>query len=83
MTQIKENIKALILYKIGTISLNSTDNIIISSFVGVVTVGLYSNYLLLQTSVTGFLSTIFNNLTASIGNLNAKESNEKGYSFSM
>lgn len=77
LKQIKENIKALILYKIGTISLNSTDNIIISSFVGVETVGFYSNYLLLQTSVTGFLSTIFNNLTASIGNLNAKESNEK------
>lgn len=32
---------------------------------------------MLQTSVTAFLSTIFNNLTASIGNLNAKESNEK------
>lgn len=77
LTKIKENIKALILYKIGTISLNSTDNIIISSFVGVVTVGLYSNYLLLQTSVTAFLSTVFNNLTASIGNLNAKETNDK------
>lgn len=77
LNKIIENVKALILYKIGTISLNSTDNIIISSFVGVVSVGLYSNYLLLQTSVTAFLSTIFNNLTASIGNLNAKESNEK------
>ena len=77
LNKIVENVKALILYKIGTISLNSTDNIIISSFVGVVSVGLYSNYLLLQTSVTAFLSTIFNNLTASIGNLNAKESNEK------
>lgn len=77
LTKIKENIKALILYKIGTISLNSTDNIIISSFVGVVTVGLYSNYLLLQTSITAFLSTVFNNLTASIGNLNAKETNDK------
>ena len=76
-TKIKENVGALILYKIGTIALNSTDNIIISSVVGVVAVGLYSNYLLLQTSVTGFLSTVFNNLTASIGNLNASESNEK------
>lgn len=77
LTKIKEDIKALILYKIGTISLNSTDNIIISSFVGVVGVGLYSNYLLLQTSVSAFLTTVFNNLTASIGNLNAKETREK------
>lgn len=77
LNKIKKDVSALILYKVGTISLNSTDNIIISSFVGLSTVGLYSNYLLLQTSVTGFLSTIFNNLTASIGNLNAKEKTEK------
>lgn len=75
--KIKENVKALIIYKIGTLALNSTDNIIISSFVGVTSVGLYSNYLLLQTSISGFLSTIFANLTASIGNLNAKESDDK------
>lgn len=77
--KIKENVSALILYKIGTLSLNSTDNIIISTFVGVKMVGVYSNYLLLQTSITGILSTIFNNLTASIGNMNAKESNDKKY----
>ena len=77
ISKLIKNVKALILYKIGTIALNSTDNIIISSFVGVVTVGFYSNYLLLQTSVQGFLTTIFGNLTASIGNLNAQESDEK------
>lgn len=77
--KIKKDVSALILYKVGTISLNSTDNILISSFVGLSTVGLYSNYLLLQTSITGFLSTIFSNLTASIGNVNAKEKNEKKY----
>lgn len=84
LKKIKDNVKALILYKVGTISLNSTDNIIISSFLGVVTVGLYSNYLLLQTSVTAFLSTVFNNLTASIGNLNAKgEVGEKLFLFKV
>lgn len=77
LKQITDNVRALILYKVGTIALNSTDNIIISSFVGLVSVGLYSNYLLLQTTVTGFLSTVFNNLTASIGNLNAQENDEK------
>jgi O-antigen/teichoic acid export membrane protein len=77
--KIKKNVGALILYKIGTLALNSTDNIIISAYVGIVTVGLYSNYLLLSTSVTGFLSTIFGNLTASIGNLNANDDVEKKY----
>lgn len=77
LKKIKDNVSALILYKIGTLALNSTDNIIISAFVGVIAVGQYSNYVLLQSSVNGFLSTIFSNLTASIGNLNVKESNEK------
>lgn len=79
LIKIKQNVKALMIYKIGTLSLNSTDNIIISKYVGIVTVGLYSNYLLIISSVTGFLSTIFGNVTASIGNLNAKESKEKQY----
>lgn len=72
-----KNIKSLMIYKVGTLALNSTDNILISTFVGIVKVGLYSNYHLISTSVTGFLSTIFGNLTASIGNLNAVETSEK------
>ncbi|OUO14913.1 hypothetical protein B5F94_07905 [Flavonifractor sp. An4] len=76
LQKIKDNVKALIMYKVGTLALNSTDNIIISSFVGIVTVGVYSNYTLLTSTVSGFLSSIFGNLTASIGNLNAKESDE-------
>lgn len=74
---IRKNVGALLLYKIGTLALNSTDNIIISAFVGIVTVGLYSNYTLLVATVTGFLSTIFGNVTASIGDLNATETEER------
>lgn len=76
VNKIKKNVKALAIYKIGTLSLNSTDNIIMSKFVGLLSVGLYSNYYLLQYTVSGLLSTVFGNLTASIGNYNATESNE-------
>ena len=75
--KLTKNIKSLMIYKVGTLALNSTDNILISTFAGIIKVGLYSNYHLITTSVTGFLSTIFGNLTASIGNLNAVETNEK------
>lgn len=78
-SQIKKNVKALAIYKIGTLSLNSTDNIIMSKFVGLLSVGLYSNYYLLQYTVNGLLSTVFGNLTASIGNYNATESDENKY----
>lgn len=72
-----KNIRSLMIYKIGTISLNSTDNLIISYFVGIITVGLYSNYNLIIISISGVLSTIFSSLTASIGNLVAKENIDK------
>lgn len=76
-SNIFKNIRALMVYKIGTISLNSTDNLIISYFVGITTVGLYSNYNLIVVSISGFLNIIFNSLTASIGNLVSKESVKK------
>ncbi len=68
-----KNIKALIIYKVGTLALSSTDNIIITSVVGLTWVGLYSNYSTLVSSVGGFISLLFSSLTASIGNLNAGE----------
>lgn len=79
LTKIKKDVYALVLYKIGAISLNSTDNILISKFVGLITVGLYSNYALITSSITSFFGTIFANLTASIGHLNATESDERKY----
>ena len=60
-----------IIYKIGSLALNSTDNIIITTVVGLTWVGLYSNYQVLVASVSAFISILFQSLTASIGNLNA------------
>lgn len=68
---ILKNVKALLIYKIGNLALNSTDNIIITTMVGLNWVGLYSNYQVLTVAVSGFISTLFTSLTASIGNLNA------------
>ena len=50
-----------------------------SKFVGIISVGLYSNYYLLQYTVGGLLSSVFSNLTASIGNYNATETDENKY----
>lgn len=67
------NVKDLFLYKIGAIILNGTDNILISTFVGTVWVGIYSNYLMLVNAVKGFVTIVFNAMQASIGNLSVKE----------
>ena len=68
------NIKSLVLYKIGRVSLSGTDNIIISSIIGITFVGLYSNYSLIISSVSGIAYIILKGCISSVGNVNATES---------
>lgn len=75
--EITNNIKSLILYKLGKVSLSGTDNIIISSIIGIVAVGLYSNYSLIISSVSGITYLLLKGTISSIGNVNATESNER------
>lgn len=64
------DVKSLVFYQLGYVLSNGTDNIIISKFLGVVQVGLLSNYTIVTTALKNLLSSVFNGLTASIGNLN-------------
>lgn len=73
------NIKALFLGKAGYILSQCSDNLVISSIVSVTAVGLYSNYTTLISSVSGFVTTFTGGITASMGNLIARESKEKVY----
>ena len=41
--QIVRNVKAMMMHKIGTVVVSNTDNLLISSFVGVISAGIYSN----------------------------------------
>lgn len=67
------NVKATMIYKIGGVLLDGTDNIILSMMIGVTLVGKLSNYTLIVTSITMVMQTIISSLTASIGNFIAKE----------
>jgi O-antigen/teichoic acid export membrane protein len=75
------NIRALTITKLGGTMVGSTDNIIISYFSGIVSIGLCSNYNLLISIINGILQQLFSSISASIGNLNAKEEVEKKISF--
>ncbi|MCY9664534.1 hypothetical protein M5X11_06145 [Paenibacillus alginolyticus] len=75
-----KNVKAIILQNVGTYLIFGTQNIIISYYVSVAAVGLYSNYFMLIEICRTFINQIFNNIYHSIGNLVAKESKEKIYS---
>ena len=71
------NVKALMYHKVGSYVLSASDNIIISKFIGIVTVGIYSNYVLIVNMINSFITVLINNVTASFGNLIAKEDSTK------
>lgn len=75
--EISKNVKAMIMHKLGGASILGSDNIIISAFVGVVWVGLYSNYTLIIGALDNLISQVFGSITASVGNLNVMESDDK------
>lgn len=70
---IYRNIKAMLMHKAGNVVVNNTDNLLISSFVGVVSAGIYSNYYLLIGSIRQLIDQIFQGITASVGNLGVTE----------
>lgn len=75
--QIFTNVKALFINKFASVILNGTDSIIISKYLGLTILGLYSNYYLLVNAVTQILGQLFNAFTSSIGNLIAKDESKK------
>lgn len=72
-------VKALFFHKIGSFAVLGADNIIISKFLGLVTVGLYSNYYLIINAVQTVFGQIITSFTASVGNMLVTESKEKCY----
>jgi len=77
LTEIRKNVRAMIAHKLGGVAVTATDNLIISKFVGLVQVGLYSNYQLIINALNIITSQIFSSIIASVGNLGVTETNEK------
>ena len=75
------NIKALAINQVSGVLVNSTDNITISYFGGLSSVGYASNYSLLSTTLGGVIGLVFNALPGSVGNLNATSDSESSYRF--
>lgn len=77
-----KNVYSVALYKISGTVINSTDNIILSSYISIILTGIYSNYVILTSALNTIISKIFSSFTASLGNLNvdAGDDIEKKYS---
>lgn len=74
--QISKNIKAMVYHKFGGIILFNSGNLVLSKFVGIIEVGLYSNYFMIITSLNNFAGKFFEAIIATIGNLIVTKNNE-------
>lgn len=75
--EIYNETKATLLHKVGGTILTSTDNIILTKFIGIVITGIYSNYSMILSNLSNLFMQLFGSFTSSLGNahveLNAKE----------
>jgi O-antigen/teichoic acid export membrane protein len=76
---IAKNVRALFIHKVGGVVISGTDNIVISVFVGLTQVGLYSNYLLVVNAINIIVNQVFTGITASVGNLGTTDDKARYY----
>lgn len=74
--QIRNNCFAISIYKFNTVIQNATDNIVLSTFIGLEIVGKYSNYLLIVTTIKNILNKFYTAIRASVGDLHAQGDTE-------
>ena len=72
-------VKSLIVHSISSFITFGTDNIVISYFIGIIEVGIYSNYNLIISTVNTLLNRIIEGVTSSMGNLIATSNRDKVY----
>lgn len=75
-----KKVKALFLHKIGGFLVLGTDNIIISAFINIKTVGLYANYTLIINNLNNLFKQFILAVTPSVGNLLVNNNKESSYS---
>ncbi|MCM1134495.1 MAG: oligosaccharide flippase family protein [Clostridium sp.] len=68
---------ALSIHRLGGVLVSHTDNIIISTFQGLATVGIYSNYQMVLNSIRVMTAYVYNSFSPAIGNLAASKEKKR------
>lgn len=66
--QICKDTGSMMCHRVGSTVVTSTDNIIMSAYVGTVAVGIYSNYYMLIQTIQNIMTNLLGSFTASLGN---------------
>lgn len=78
---ILKNVTGVFVSKFSGIMINSVDNILISAFISISLVGVYSNYLTIRSYLLIPINIVFVSLSAGIGDFCARETIDKQESF--
>lgn len=79
VNEIRKRVVALLGHKLGAVVTNSTDNLVISAFLGLSVLAVYNNYYQIMTSLIGLFAIINNSLLAGLGNSIVTESIKKNF----
>lgn len=74
---IQRNIRAMLYHKVGYVLVNGTDNLLMARLVDLASVGIYSNYLMITSTLESAVKIVFSAISASVGNVGVTESDEK------
>ena len=77
------DVKSIFLHKIGGVITYSTDNLVISAFLGLVAVATYGNYYYIYTAVAGIVSTVYYSMSSGFGNRIYTSSREENFKLFM
>lgn len=77
---IMKQVSGLMIQRLAYTSRNSLDSIVISSYLGLIVVGIYNNYFYVLNALTSILAILFTAMQGGLGNSVAKEKTEKNYS---
>ena len=67
--EVVKNAKAMVMHKIGSRLVNTADSVIISTFLGLVILGKYSNYIVVVSAMVTLISLFFTPLSSVIGHM--------------
>lgn len=79
LCDLKQKIKGVVIGKVCMTSRNAISSIILSASFGLATVGIYSNYFLITTSIASIMGIVCTSMSASVGNSMVTESEEKNH----
>lgn len=79
LTDIKKNVCALVLHRIGGIATTPLSSVFMSKFVSLATAGIYGNYIIIEAAIERIFDRFFWAIIPSAGNLVAQESSDEAH----